>query len=170
MYRWGDNIKEVRWKDVGWIRLVQEAGTFEHGNEPVGSIKRGEILVYLWTIRFGKKDYSIPWSWLCSGQSITLLKCEFRLLDIQRIQNQRFAPSPCLKLLPCNVSHMMHTYSLIISVPSFALTHSSISPFTSIRAKVTANFLMTATPILHSTKTLPEQNSYTSLTHITGRN
>jgi len=55
MYRWGDNIKEVRWKDVGWIRLVQEVGLFEYGNEPVGSIKRGEILIHLRTIRFGKR-------------------------------------------------------------------------------------------------------------------
>jgi hypothetical protein len=51
----GDNIKEVRWKDVSWICLVQEAGLFEYGNEPVGSIKRGEILNHLWTIRFGKR-------------------------------------------------------------------------------------------------------------------
>jgi hypothetical protein len=61
-------------------------------------------------------------------------------------------------------------YTLIISVSSLALTRSSISPFTSIRGKEKHGFLMTATPVLQSTKTLPEQNPYTSLTHITGRN
>ena len=33
---------------MGWIRLVHDAGPFEHGNEPVDSIKRGEILIHLW--------------------------------------------------------------------------------------------------------------------------
>ena len=40
--RWEDNIKEVRWKEVGCIRLAQDAGPFEHYNEPVVSIKREE--------------------------------------------------------------------------------------------------------------------------------
>jgi len=57
------------------------------------------------------------------------------------------------------------THSFIISVPSFALTDSCISPFTPIRGKAKHNFLMTATPILDATKTLLEQNPY-----ISGRN
>jgi hypothetical protein len=46
--RWKENIKlylqEVVCGCVDWIELVQVAGTFECGNEPVGSIKCGEFL------------------------------------------------------------------------------------------------------------------------------
>jgi hypothetical protein len=46
--RWEDNIKfdlrEVRWGGVIWIDLAQDRGSYEHGNEPLGSIKCWEIL------------------------------------------------------------------------------------------------------------------------------
>ena len=56
-YKWEDNIKVVRWKEVGWIRLVQNAGPFEHGNEPVGCIKVGEILIHLWKYKVWKQGF-----------------------------------------------------------------------------------------------------------------
>jgi hypothetical protein len=49
--RWEDNIKmdlrEIGFGDVDWIHWVQDrdrAGSCEHGNEPLGSIKCGEFL------------------------------------------------------------------------------------------------------------------------------
>jgi hypothetical protein len=47
-HRWEDNIKmnlrEIGFGDVDWIHWGQVAGSCEHGNEPSGSIKRGEFL------------------------------------------------------------------------------------------------------------------------------
>jgi hypothetical protein len=44
-HRWKDNIKmdikEVVFEGVNWIHMV--AGSCEHGNEPLGSIKCGEF-------------------------------------------------------------------------------------------------------------------------------
>jgi hypothetical protein len=46
--RWKDNIKmdlqEVGWGSMDWIDMAQVAGCCECGNEPSGSIKRGEFL------------------------------------------------------------------------------------------------------------------------------
>jgi hypothetical protein len=49
--RWENNIrmnlKEIRWKGVDWMHLVQDRDqwrTREHGNEPSGSIKGGEFV------------------------------------------------------------------------------------------------------------------------------
>jgi hypothetical protein len=53
-HRWEDiviDLREIRWGGVDWIHLAQDkgpvAGCFEHGNEPLGSIKSGEFLDYL---------------------------------------------------------------------------------------------------------------------------
>jgi hypothetical protein len=48
--RWVDNIKidlgETGWDRMGWIDLAQDRDqwTYEHGNEPSGSIKSWEVL------------------------------------------------------------------------------------------------------------------------------
>jgi hypothetical protein len=41
------DIRKIWWEDVDWIHLTQDgpaAGSCEHGNEPSGSMKGGEIL------------------------------------------------------------------------------------------------------------------------------
>jgi hypothetical protein len=55
-HRWEDNIKmdlkEFCFGGMDWIELAQDtqvAGTYECGNEPLGSIKCGEFLYYLQT-------------------------------------------------------------------------------------------------------------------------
>jgi hypothetical protein len=51
-HRWEDNIKmnlrEIGWEVVDWMDLTQDrhhvAGSYEHGNEPSGSITGGGFL------------------------------------------------------------------------------------------------------------------------------
>jgi hypothetical protein len=68
--KWEDNIKmylqEVVWGGKVWTGLIwlwigQVAGTCKSGNEPSDSIKCGEILDWLRTGYFLKKN-SGPWS------------------------------------------------------------------------------------------------------------
>jgi hypothetical protein len=50
--RWEDNIKmDLREKGIdgrtgfSWLRIGSSAGSYEHGNEPSGSIKKAEIFI-----------------------------------------------------------------------------------------------------------------------------
>jgi hypothetical protein len=59
--RWEDNIEmdiqEVEWgtwTGFIWLRIGQEAGTCECGNEPTSSIKCGEFLEWLRTVSFSR--------------------------------------------------------------------------------------------------------------------
>jgi len=38
------DLREVGWEDVDWIHLAEERDHGEHGTEPSGSIKCGELL------------------------------------------------------------------------------------------------------------------------------
>lgn len=43
-HRWKDDLREVGWESMDWINLTQhrdwwwQAGSFDHSNEPLGSI------------------------------------------------------------------------------------------------------------------------------------
>jgi hypothetical protein len=45
----------MMWSGLNWIRKGKEAGFCEHGNEPSGSMKAGNMLTSCATIRFPTK-------------------------------------------------------------------------------------------------------------------
>jgi hypothetical protein len=59
--RWLDNVKiylrEIGWDGMDWIDLAQDrAQTFEHGDEPSGSIKCWEVFEWLHNWQLLKKS------------------------------------------------------------------------------------------------------------------